>query len=73
MCPHANLFTDAYAALGSWGHQYNWEDGDESNNPWLSFVESDKIQVGQAKVIAVGMPGDCMERFRYRISWTGYW
>jgi len=38
---NADMFTDAYAALGSWGHQYHWDDGDESNNPWLSFVESE--------------------------------
>ena len=37
---NADMFTDAYAALGSWGHQYNEDQGNESNNPWLSGVEA---------------------------------
>ncbi|MDG2055064.1 MAG: hypothetical protein P8J86_10185 [Phycisphaerales bacterium] len=55
---NADMFTDAWAALGSWGHQYHWDDGDESNNPWLSFVESqDPGFIGHSHAVGIQETG----------------
>ena len=54
----ADMFTDAYAALGSWGHDYNWDEGDESNDPWLSFVDSqDPGWSGQSHAVGIQETG----------------